>query len=66
MFPPSMRTVSNPLISTLLHVIEGRGNPSAEHVNTASSGAITVTLTGGVVMLGAAAWKSIHITDQGV
>ena len=50
MFPPSIRYPP----SLILHEIEGRGDPSAEHVNTASSGAITVTLTGGVVMTGAA------------
>ena len=54
MFPPSVRTVCDPSSLILLHEIEGRGNPSAEHVNTASSGAITVTLTGGVVMTGTA------------
>ena len=50
MFLPSVRTVSNPSRSILLHEIEGRGNPSAEHVNMAGSGATTVTFSGGVVM----------------
>ena len=35
MFPPSVRTVCDPSSLILLHETEGRGNPSAEHVNTA-------------------------------
>ena len=52
MFPPSVRTVCDPSSLILLQETEGRGNPSAEHMNTASSGAITRRGTGGVVMTG--------------
>ena len=57
MFPPSITAGLGPSLLILLHEMEGTGKPSAEHVNTASSGATTVSSTGGVAMTGAAVWK---------
>ena len=41
------------VVSYLHHVMVGMGTPSASQVNTAVSGDVTITSTGGVVILGA-------------
>ena len=41
------------VVSYLHHVMVGVGTPSASQVNTAVSGDVTITSTGGVVILGA-------------
>ena len=41
------------VVSYLHHVMYGVGIPSASQVNTAVSGDVTITSTGGVVILGA-------------
>ena len=45
------------VVSCLHHVMVGMGTPSASQVNTAVSGDVTITSTGGVVILGATGRK---------